>query len=119
MSDGGCFVLFKKREPVIRHLSVVRAFNISSSDGRFRNVQEDASAAYNQRPMRSPSVFNFYLPDHQPIGCLKDNGLYGPEFQITTATTTIKTLNYWAIAIPFDEFFTPTEEAPAPTFTMD
>jgi hypothetical protein len=52
--------------------------------------------------MRSPSVFNFYLPDHQPLGAIKDAGLVAPEFQITTATTTIRTLNFFALAIPFD-----------------
>ncbi len=109
----------KLREPVIRHLNLMRAFNFSSSDGRFRDTHNDAVEAYAQRPMRAPSVFNFYLPDHQPIGELKNNGLYAPEFQITTATTTIKTLNYWANAIPYEDFINPTDDAPIPTFTMD
>ncbi|MEM9160405.1 MAG: DUF1800 family protein, partial [Verrucomicrobiota bacterium] len=100
----------KLREPVVRHLSVARAFNISSSDGRFRNIGFSSLENYSQKPMQAPSVFNYYLPDHQPLGVLKDSGLYGPEFQITNATTTIKTLNYWSFAIPFDELLDPTEE---------
>lgn len=62
----------------------------------------DGTEAYGQEPMKAPSVFNFYLPDHQPLGPIKDAGLYTPEFQITTATTTIKNLNFLATAIPFD-----------------
>ncbi|MEM7791037.1 MAG: DUF1800 family protein [Verrucomicrobiota bacterium] len=111
----------KLREPVIRHLHLVRAFNISSSDGRFRNFPLFAFESYNQQPMLAPSVFNFYLPDHSPIGILNDNGLFAPEFQITTATTTLKTLNYWSRAIPMDTLITPIEEggiSPS-VFTMD
>jgi len=46
-------------------------------------------------PMRSPSVFNFFLPDFQPAGPIQDNNLVGPEFEIYTdlyATTTMNVI---------------------------
>ncbi|MEM8955258.1 MAG: DUF1800 family protein [Verrucomicrobiota bacterium] len=110
----------KLREPVVRHLHLARAFNISSSNGTFRNVPLAAIESYNQQAMLSPSVFNFYLPDHQPNGSLKDGDLFAPEFQITTATTTIKTINFWQQSIPSDSLLTLLEEfGPPPTLTMD
>ncbi len=110
----------KLREPVIRHLNIARAFNISSLDGRFRNIGIQSLEIYNQKPMQAPSVFNFYLQDHQPLGVLKDNGLVGPEFQITTATTSIKTLNFWSSIVPYDVLIDPTDESVTPSeLTMD
>src|SRR5690606_17573889 len=40
-----------------------------------------------QRPLASPSVFNFFQSDFQPIGPIDESGLFGPEFQITNAQT--------------------------------
>lgn len=110
----------KLREPLIRHLHFMRAFNVSSSDGRFRNIGLNSLETYKQKPMQAPSVFNYYLPDHQPLGVLKDNGLFAPEFQITTATTTIKYLNLWLLRIPFDEIMETTDEyVTLPVIEMD
>ncbi|MEM9282367.1 MAG: DUF1800 family protein [Verrucomicrobiota bacterium] len=96
----------KLREPALRHTQLIRAFNPTSSTGRFPAEQYEAREAYAQQPMSAPSVFNFYLPDHQPLGPIKDAGLTGPEFQITTATTSIKTMNFWSSIIQFEEYFT-------------
>lgn len=41
----------------------------------------------------SPTVFNFYLPDHQPVGEIAANGLVAPEFKIHDTTTAINYLN--------------------------
>lgn len=110
----------KLREPVLRHVHLLRAFNVASSSGKFPYDQYDAAMAYGQRPMKSPSVFNFYLPDHQPLGVLKDNDLVAPEFQITTATTTIRTLNLWSGFIPWDELIAPSDEVGnSHTFSLD
>ena len=48
---------------------------------------------FGQRPLSSPTVFNFFLPDHQPVGLIADAGLYAPEFQIVTAVTAITSAN--------------------------
>ncbi|MEM7148034.1 MAG: DUF1800 family protein, partial [Verrucomicrobiota bacterium] len=103
----------KLREPVLRHTHIARAFNYRSSTGNFVVDHYDAREAYAQQPMLAPSVFNFYLPDHQPLGAIKDAGLVAPEFQITTATTTIKTLNFYSQALPFD-FLLPLDDEAQP-----
>ncbi|MDB4265528.1 DUF1800 family protein, partial [bacterium] len=46
-----------------------------------------------QIPLWSPSVFNFYLPDHSPAGELLEAGLNAPELQIMTDTTAISVDN--------------------------
>jgi hypothetical protein len=46
----------------------------------------------------SNSVFNFFLPEHQPQGELSTLGLSAPEFQIANDNTTIGHLNYvWSL----------------------
>ncbi|MEM9081060.1 MAG: DUF1800 family protein [Verrucomicrobiota bacterium] len=89
----------KLREPLLRQFHILRAFNPSSSSGIYPNM---TYGGHGQIPMLAPSVFNYYLPDHLPFGPLKDNILYGPEFQITTANTSINLLNYWFEAILSD-----------------
>jgi uncharacterized protein (DUF1800 family) len=49
--------------------------------------------AVKQFPMMSPSVFNFYLPDHKPTGEMAENDLYGPEFKIHDTSTAINYIN--------------------------
>jgi hypothetical protein len=38
-----------------------------------------------QNVLRSPSVFNFFFPDHSPVGAVREAGLVAPEFQIASA----------------------------------
>jgi hypothetical protein len=47
----------------------------------------------NQTPMRSPTVFNFFLPDYQFPGILGNAGLITPEFQLTSETSVIRQAN--------------------------
>ncbi len=60
---------------------------------RFWNNGFNYYQAVKQFPMMSPSVFNFYLPDHQPVGEMAENDLYGPEFKIHDSTTAINYIN--------------------------
>ena len=48
----------------------------------------------NQTPLRSPTVFNFYLPDYQFPGILATAGLITPEFQLTSETSVIRQANF-------------------------
>ncbi|HEX2749691.1 MAG TPA: DUF1800 family protein [Verrucomicrobiales bacterium] len=48
-----------------------------------------------QTPMRSPTVFNFYEPSYVFLGNTGNNGLYGPEFQITSETSVINAGNWF------------------------
>ncbi len=75
------------REPFLRYVQIHKAFNAYTSSGNFRNDMNYVYQYTNQRPLASPSVFNFFQSDYQPIGPIESNGLVGPEFQITDAQT--------------------------------
>jgi hypothetical protein len=46
-----------------------------------------------QFPLASPTVFNFYLPDHQPVGEMADRGIVGPEYKIHDSSTALNYVN--------------------------
>ncbi|MEM1119028.1 MAG: DUF1800 domain-containing protein [Bacteroidota bacterium] len=78
------------REPIVRHTHIARAFDATSVNGHYHTYQiNDFYLATGQRPMSSPSVFNFFQTDYKPIGEIADAGLVAPEFQITNASTTM------------------------------
>jgi uncharacterized protein (DUF1800 family) len=82
----------KMREPYMTLMNIAKTFNAQPSSGNY----ESATYMYDfylQEPFQSPSVFNFYLPNHRPPGELTRMGLYGPEFQILTAVTAVETQN--------------------------
>jgi uncharacterized protein (DUF1800 family) len=81
----------KLKEPLLRQTAVYRAFNASASDSRFSIF--DTDNALGQTPLSSPTVFNFFLPNFVQPGSLASAGLYAPEFQITTASTSISVVN--------------------------
>ncbi len=107
------------REPVLRLTAMIRALHprsvypYSSSsnpapklDPRtgepFMMLSSSNDDDFGQMPFRSPSVFNFYLPDYQPPGDLigynpsrriPREGLFAPEFQVLNAVTANKTMN--------------------------
>ena len=106
------------REPWVRYVQLCRAFDAVTPSGAFRNDAEYATVATRQRPLNSPSVFNFYLPGFQPQGVLASAGLVAPEFQITTAVSSVQTMNYWAMGIP-DTYFLMQSEFPEEEITLD
>ncbi len=91
----------KLREPLLRQTHLWRAMDASANDGRFREWNADYYLG--QAALRSPTVFNFFLPDYSPPGELYSLGLSAPEFQITTDTSVAgisnaldsKTFWYW------------------------
>lgn len=98
------------REPVLRYASVLRQFGANSDDGFIAEIGYRLQFLGKQHPFSSPSVFNFYLPDHSPQGALAEQGLVAPELQIMTSAAIINMSNV------FDLMFlseTPTE-APEP-----
>jgi uncharacterized protein (DUF1800 family) len=86
----------KLREPVIRLLQWMRAFNAKSTDGKFLiGDLSDPSTELAQSPLRSPSVFNFYRPNYVPPNSLTAAAaLVSPEAQITSETSVAGYLNY-------------------------
>ena len=75
------------REPFVRYIQINKAFNASTLSGNFRNDMNNVYLLIRQRPLASPSVFNFFQQDYQPIGPIEEAGLVAPEFQITDAQT--------------------------------
>lgn len=81
------------REPFLRVVHLMRAFNATSSDNTFSDDGYEMASTLRQYVLSAPSVFNFYLPNYAPNGEIKDAGLVAPEFQITNASTIIDIKN--------------------------
>jgi hypothetical protein len=90
----------KLREPFTRYTHFTKAIEMEQYYGRYWNVAYGFYQATNQMPLASRTVFNFFLPDFQPIGAIADNGLVGPEFQIHNSRTSVEFINRvndWAV----------------------
>lgn len=82
----------KLREPILKVSHLWRAFKGTGVPTKLNNgtVTDKRLRFYGsgrlmgQRPFGSNSVFNFYRPDYQHPGELKNNNLNSPEFQILT-----------------------------------
>ena len=84
----------KLREPMMRYFHFCRAVDkINTYDGVYWNIGYDFWQKTGQLPLASPSVFNFFLPDFQPVGPISNAGLYGPEFQIHNSLTSLGYIN--------------------------
>jgi uncharacterized protein (DUF1800 family) len=99
-APGGAYVVGKMREPVIRFANVLRLLNAKSDDGTNRiHYLDKPDYGLGQSPMLAPSVFNFYSPDYRAAGELTKANLVAPEFQITTETTIVGSLNFLSAVI--------------------
>ena len=83
----------KMREPMLRFAHVMKSLMTDSPTGHYWNNTFDYYDDTRQSPLNAPSVFNFYLPDHQPVGQFATDGLFAPEFQILNSQTSIGYLN--------------------------
>jgi uncharacterized protein (DUF1800 family) len=81
------------RESFLRRVHFARALDAANLVGTYPIADGGATDDFGERPLSSPTVFNFFLPDHQPTGIIADAGLYAPEFQIVTAVTAITSAN--------------------------
>jgi hypothetical protein len=79
-SDG------KLKEPVLFMTNLLRSMN-AISDGA---VLSDRASDMKEPPFFSPTVFNFYHPDHVIDGTT----LVGPEFEIFDTSTDIARINF-------------------------
>ncbi len=83
----------KLREPFVRYVQLCKAFDLTTDSGKYRNAMRGIETEINQKPFTSPSVFGFFLPDHQPIGPIEEAGKVAPEFQIVNSQSIIGYLN--------------------------
>ncbi|KZW98627.1 hypothetical protein JL49_22065 [Pseudoalteromonas luteoviolacea] len=80
----------KIKEPILTKLHFWRTLNAASQVNRYYTW--NLSTTYGQGPLLSPSVFNFFRPDHRPSELL-DSNLVVPELQIATDSNMISTTN--------------------------
>jgi len=81
----------KLREPLLRVAALWRAFDARSESGWVDFPWPDQVVG--QAPLRSPTVFNFYRPDHIPPGELTEMGLAAPELALATHTYVTRLTN--------------------------
>jgi uncharacterized protein (DUF1800 family) len=87
----------KQREPVIRFANFLRATGAKSKSGINQIHYLDSSDnGLGQSPLLSPTVFNYFSPSYAAPGPIADRGLTSPEFQITTETSVVGSLNFFA-----------------------
>lgn len=87
----------KLREPMLKCVNFARAFNAISSEGWY--YLDAFTLDHVEEPMKSPSVFNFYLPSYTPPGILAQSGLVAPEFGIINASSGVSAPNYFWNAV--------------------
>ncbi len=88
------------REPLVRYTHFAKAMKLEQYYERYWNIGYEFWEKTGQSPLGAPSVFNFFLPDFQPIGAIASQGLVAPEFQIHNTKTSvgyINQVNNWAI----------------------
>jgi uncharacterized protein (DUF1800 family) len=86
----------KLRAPVNRLTAWARGFGATSPTDAW-NIGDTSSPStrLGQSTGRSPSVFNFFRPGYTPPSTeIAARGLIGPEFQITSETSTTGYVNY-------------------------
>lgn len=81
------------KEPLIKYVSYVKAMPTTSNDDRYWFVMRDFRNNTGQSILGSPTVFNFYLPDFQPIGDITDNNMTAPELKLHNTSTAISWIN--------------------------
>ncbi len=106
----------KMREPYLRIVNLARALETPPAQ---HNGEYDIwylGYGYQQEPLVSPSVFNFFQPTYQPPGEIKEQGLVAPEFQITTAVTSTEVPNHHYYAVVNSVNYWPTSDTEAVRF---
>ena len=83
----------KLREPIMKYAHFAKGIGMDSPSGKFWNIAYGFHDDTKQAPLGAASVFNFFLPDFQPIGEIASAGLVAPEFQIFDTRTSIGYVN--------------------------
>lgn len=87
----------KQREPVLRFANLMRGLGARSANGlNAIHALDGSDRSLGQSPLLAPTVFNFFQPGYTQAGPIQQAGLVAPEFQITTETTVVGGLNFFA-----------------------
>ena len=87
----------KLREPVVRFANMLRAFNATSSDGRYTGIgnTDNPATSLGQTAMYAPTVFNFFRPGYVPTSKeITDANLVAPEMQLAHDLSVAGYMNY-------------------------
>ncbi len=89
-------VFGKLREPLIKLVHLWRAMKATTTNGRVSNLSPYPSIdqQIGEAPLRSPTVFNFFVPNYQQSGEVLSRGLYSPEFEILSDSLAVDTPNF-------------------------
>jgi len=88
----------KYKEPTLMQSQLMRLFHgIEVTSGIYSGHYDHGflikdARAFSQSPLRAPSVFNFYRPDHYASVALRDLGIRAPELQIYSEDVIAKIL---------------------------
>ena len=83
----------KLREPILRLGHVAKSLPLDSPQERYWNSGFEQLNSMKHSPLAAPSVFNFYTPDHSPIGAIADSDMVAPEFKILDSSSSINYIN--------------------------
>lgn len=83
----------KMREPMIRYIQLLKAFDASNESGKMWSVGYFAGEGMGQHPVASPTVFNFFMPDYAPPGDIQDAELVAPEFELMNSANSVNYIN--------------------------
>lgn len=89
----------RAKEPLVKLTSYTKIMPLNVPNGRYWAQGYDFYNNMGQHILSSPTVFNFYLPDFQPIGDIAAQDLTAPEFKLHNTSNAISTINhFWYLA---------------------
>jgi uncharacterized protein (DUF1800 family) len=106
--DKGIYTYGHLRSPFLRYMNLVKGLNLTSPTNVYRNVMVDLYDRIEQKPLYSPSVFNFYSPNYVPDGPLSLRGKAAPEFQMLNSLSFANYMNglhKWIINNDVNEYY--------------
>ncbi|MFT6337026.1 MAG: hypothetical protein ACJATI_003787 [Halioglobus sp.] len=97
----------RAKEPIQKFLAFVRAMPLIVTENRFWNITFAYADATGQGLMNSPTVFNFYPPNFQPIGDFAELELTAPELKLHNTTSAFNATNYMYTITQWDNYYDP------------
>lgn len=84
----------RAKEPMQKMLAFARSMPLVVEDNRYWNLTWDFANATGQGLMNSPTVFNFYPPNFEPLGEYADLELTAPELKLHNTSSSVNYMNY-------------------------
>ena len=89
----------RAKEPMMKIANFARIMPLNNPNNRYWAQGYGFYNNTGQHVLSAPTVFNFYLPDFQPIGDIADQNLTAPEFKLHNTSNAISSINqFWYMA---------------------